>query len=282
MPVSVTKTIIWPLLRQLTGALVLVLLCLPRNDTYAQSQTIGVGDTVRVSVVGQPDLDSTIVVTDSGNISFPMIGSVRIAGLDPDQAARLIGAQLENGGFIRDARVNVFLETRGVAASGFVTILGKVIRSGRFPLWNSNDGVKNVVELLAEAGGPAVDAADYLYLVRDRNGESTRLRIELGDLLQTADTSGNAILEPDDIVIVPLMDVFFVYGEVEKPGRYRLHSGTTVMQAISTAGGLSARGTENGLILNRIGDDGKYRTRQTDLNDLVQPGDVVQVAEAFF
>ena len=54
-----------------------------------------------------------------------------------------------------------------------------------------------------------------------------------------------------DVVLVPEMDVFYIYGEVQHPGRYQLERDMTVMQGLSVAGGLTARGSVKGIELNR-------------------------------
>ncbi len=75
---------------------------------------------------------------------------------------------------------------------------------------------------------------------------------------------------------------FYIYGEVQRPGAYRLEPAMTVMQALSVGGGVTPRGTERGVKVNRrVGDDA-IRKLEVSLNDRVQPGDVIYVAERLF
>jgi polysaccharide biosynthesis/export protein len=76
--------------------------------------------------------------------------------------------------------------------------------------------------------------------------------------------------------------VVFVYGEVQRPGRYRLDRGMTVMQAIAVSGGLTSRGTEKGLAISRRAETGSVEKQRAGLDDVVEPNDVVFVGESLF
>jgi polysaccharide export outer membrane protein len=89
-------------------------------------------------------------------------------------------------------------------------------------------------------------------------------------------------VQDQDIVFVPELPVFYIYGEVQKPGAYPLEPGMTVRQAISVGGGLTLRGTERGLHVSRKDGDGKTRTERIKLNDTLKEGDVINVKESMF
>jgi len=83
------------------------------------------------------------------------------------------------------------------------------------------------------------------------------------------------------VVLVPEMDVFYIYGEVQKPGRYPLDRDMTVMQALSVASGLTPRGSVKGIELNRpVGSE--IKTFKSNLDDRMQPNDVVYVKTSVF
>jgi polysaccharide export outer membrane protein len=101
------------------------------------------------------------------------------------------------------------------------------------------------------------------------------------DLLRNGNVNANVSLANGDIVLVPEMDVFYVYGEVQKPGRYKLEREMTVMQGLSVASGLTPRGNVRGIVLNRAA--GKVITSNaTGLEDRLQPNDVLYVKTAVF
>ena len=85
-----------------------------------------------------------------------------------------------------------------------------------------------------------------------------------------------------DVIYVHRGPVFYIYGEVQRPGVIRLERGMTVMQALATGGGLTQRGTEKGMRVHRRGPDGKVQVIQPSMDDQVRDGDVVYVRESLF
>jgi polysaccharide export outer membrane protein len=75
---------------------------------------------------------------------------------------------------------------------------------------------------------------------------------------------------------------FYVYGEVQHPGQYRLPRNTTIAQAISIGGGLTPRGTEHGAIVKRLSPDGKERKLPLTGDDVLQPNDVLLIKPSWF
>jgi polysaccharide export outer membrane protein len=76
--------------------------------------------------------------------------------------------------------------------------------------------------------------------------------------------------------------VFYIYGEVNKPGAFRLEKNLTVMQALSLGGGLTPRGTEKNVQIRRKDASGRYVVQKSSLADIVQADDVVFVRESLF
>jgi polysaccharide export outer membrane protein len=75
---------------------------------------------------------------------------------------------------------------------------------------------------------------------------------------------------------------FYIYGEVQKPGVFRLERGMTVMQALATGGGLTPKGTRRGLQVHRRGSDGKILIIEPKLDDPILADDVIYVRESIF
>ncbi len=248
----------------------------------AASSIMSPGDVVRISVYGLPDLGTTTRVSQDGRITFPLIGDVIIGGLTTAEAERDIAIKLDRGGFVKNAQVSVFVEERSEALASSVTILGQVQRSGKYPLQeDSVDGVRTLVDLLAAAGGPGSNAADHLLLLRKQGDERRKVRVDLVALLRDGDMDTDITLTDKDIVVVPEMEVFYIYGQVQRPGRYRLERNMTVMQALSVASGVTDRGSENGVVLNRRGDKG-MQTIKSELDGELKPNDVIYVKDSFF
>ncbi|MEM1230023.1 MAG: polysaccharide biosynthesis/export family protein [Pseudomonadota bacterium] len=247
----------------------------------ADSLSLAAGDEVQIDVVGQSELSTEGVVSQSGRITMPLLGEVDIGGLSSAQAAARIARQLQDRGFVRSATVNLSVQNEGLSGADFITVLGEVNRSGRFPLGSANRaGVSTFTDALAEAGGATDTAADYAFV--QTRGNSEPIRIDMQALLQRGDLSGNVALPAGSTIVIPRMDVFYIYGEVQRPGRYRLEPGMTVEQALSISSGLTARGTAKGIATSRKDDNGKVKKYRIELDDQLQPGDVLFVREGLF
>lgn len=253
------------------------------QTAHAQvTSTIAPGDVLKISVFGNPDLATVTRVAPNGTITFPLIGQVSVGGTTTAQAETTIADRLSRGGYVRNAAVSVFVQERSPVAVSSVTLLGQVVHSGTYTLdKESPDAVSSLVTLLAKAGGTTENAADYLYLIRDESGQARKNRVDLVDLLRNGNVKANVPLVNGDIVLVPQMDVFYIYGEVQKPGRYKLERDMTVMQGLSVASGLTPRGSVKGIMLNRPAGNA-MTSLETKLEDRLQPNDVLYVKTAVF
>jgi len=76
--------------------------------------------------------------------------------------------------------------------------------------------------------------------------------------------------------------MFYIYGEVQRPGAFRLEQNMTVVQALSMGGGITARGTQRGITILRRGADGTLQELEAEAADLVKKDDVIYVKESLF
>lgn len=260
--------------------LLLVVIAFPAFAADAGPQP---GDLVQVRVYGQPDLTTTTQVAADGSISFPFIGRVAVGGLSTEAAEANIARGLQDQGIVRNPQVNLLIEQRGIGGEELVTVIGEVERPGRYVLREATSkDTGTLVELLAMAGGTTDEASRRVVLFRTGPGGEQRIEVDVNDLMKGTRLADGALdLEDGDVVVVPEADVFYIHGQVEKPGRYPLQSGMLVMQAISVSGGVSERGSERDISITRQEGD-SYDTRDVKLSERLQPGDVVYVKEKFF
>lgn len=269
--------------RKRVSSLILILMIFfGCQQAMGQSFSLGVGDVVRITVYGQEDLTTVTRITEGGKITFPLIGEVKIGGLSTPEAERTIERLLIDRGFVKKAQVSIFLEQRRQTLTNSVTILGQVARPGKYSLQEiSGEGVQSVIDLLAMAGGTNVNAADHLLLVRSK-AKNKKVRIDLVELMRGGELKKyNQKLSGGDVVLVPEMDVFYIYGQVNRPGRYRLERDMTVMQALSVGGGVTDRGSDSGVLVNRR-DGSSVRSVKADLADELHVDDVIYVKESIF
>lgn len=244
---------------------------------------LGAGDVVRITVYGQPDMTTVVRIAETNNISFPLIGDVVIGGLSAAVAENKIARLLSSKGFVKNAQVNIFVEQRLQTLNNTVTILGKVARPGKYPLQSATaEGVQTLIDLIASAGGATESAASHVFLVKMQGDVPEKIRVDLiGILGEGSFKQSNHRLEGGDIVFVPEMDVFYIYGQVQRPGRYRLERGMTVMQALSVGGGITERGSEKGIQIKRRV-EGAMTTLDVKPVDELLKDDVIYVKESLF
>ncbi len=236
---------------------------------------LAAGDLVRVTVYNHPDLTTETRVTESGAVRFPLVGEVDVAGASASEAANRIGRALERGGFIRNPQVNlVVLEFRGQEVSA----LGQVNRPGRFPLQRPS----RLIDVLAMAGGITPIGADSVVLIGTRGGKPFRQEIDVNALFREGGEQLNVPVVNGDVLYVAREPRFYIYGEVQRPGSFRLEKNMSVVQALSVGGGLTQRGTQKGMRILRRSADGALQEIQAGLSDLLQPDDVIYVRESLF
>ncbi len=234
------------------------------------------GDTIRIQVFQNPDLTLETRVSESGNVSYPLVGTLRLGGLSVTEAERAVGSALSQGGFIQKPQVTiVVLDLRGSQ----VAVLGQVNRPGRFVLETATTRVSDV---LALAGGAATAGDDVAIVTGQRNGQAFRQQVDIPSLFLEPQNAANVVLQGGDTVYIHRAPVVYIYGEAQRPGAFRIERGMTVMQALAQGGGPTARGSERRLRLHRTASDGSVQQSVPALTDTVQANDVIFVRESLF
>jgi polysaccharide biosynthesis/export protein len=188
----------------------------------------GAGDLLEVSVYNVPELATKARVSNSGEIYLPLIDYVHVAGLTQEEAQAVIEKRLEDGGFVRNPHVTIFVDE---AESQGVTMLGEVAKPGIYP----DTADHKLYEVLSQAGGFTAAASHKVAIIR--KGKPDPIRIDLPRNLAD-DLSGNVDVLPGDTVTVPRAPIVYVVGDVAKPSGFLVDNGNlTVLQALALAGG---------------------------------------------
>ena len=246
----------------------------PSADT-AQYR-LALGDTIRITVFQSPDLSLETRITESGVISYPLLGSVTLAGLTVPEAEQRIANGLRSGNFLKQPQVSIsVVQARG----NQVSVLGQVGRPGRYPL---ETGEVRLTDMLATAGGVAPGGTDIIVVVGTRNGQPYRAEVDLPTVFGPNRRSADVLLQNGDVIWVERAPTIYMYGEVQRPGAMRLERNMTVMQALASAGGLTQRGTARGLRVSRKDASGTVREIEPSMTDTLRPDDVVFVRESVF
>ncbi len=222
---------------------------------------IGPGDDLDVAVYGAPDLSGHMRVSANGNISIPLIGYVRIAGLSSSEAEAAIEAQLREKSVVNDPQVSVYVKEYG---SSGISVAGEVAKPGFY----SALGPHRLLDVLQAAGGPT-DRASNQVIVSHRGQKDVMTYTLSKNPAEMA--ASNVDLQPGDTVVVPRAGIVYVLGEVTKPGGYVMNAtgGVTVLQLVAVAGGTTHVASAGKTRLLRKTDNG-FQEQKIDLKKLLR------------
>ena len=232
-----------------------------RMETNSSALVLGPGDELEVTVYGAPDLSGHTRVSANGDISIPLIGYVRIAGLSSSEAEAAIEAQLREKSVVNEPQVTVYVKEYG---SSGISVAGEVAKPGFY----SAVGPHRLFDVLQAAGGPTDKAATKVII--SHRGQKDVATVYLSkDPAEMA--ANNVDLQPGDTVVVPRAGIVYVLGEVTRPGGYVLNStgGITVLQVVAVAGGTTHVASAGKTRLLRKTENG-FQEQQIDLKKLLR------------
>jgi polysaccharide biosynthesis/export protein len=201
----------------------------PSAQPTNSNAKLGVGDLIEMTVFGVPELSVKTRISMSGDVYLPLIAYVHVADLTVDEAQGLIQKRLEDGEFVRDPHVSIFVDE---SASQSVTIIGEVGHPGQF----SAIGDRRLFDMISAAGGLTEKAGRNVTIER-RGDPNQTIVVQLSSNLAD-DTKDNVVIEPGDTIIVSLAGIIYVVGDVNRPSGFRIEDQSfTVLKALALAGG---------------------------------------------
>lgn len=157
--------------------------------------TLGPGDVFAVRVYGEEPMSGSHQVAPDGTINFPLLGAVRVEGLEPPQVADRIQTLLKERDLLRNPHVSVYVEQY---ASKRVSVMGAVANPGTFPL----EPGMTVVEAITRAGGfSALADRDGTVVTRRVGTETVRYRVPVARV--TKGQARDIEVAAGDIIYVP-------------------------------------------------------------------------------
>jgi polysaccharide export outer membrane protein len=214
---------------------------------------LGAGDLVEVGVYNVPELTTKARIGNSGDVYLPLIDYVHVGNLTVEEAQALIQKRLEEGGFVRNPHVTIFLDE---SASQGVTILGEVAKPGIYPAL----GDRRLYDLISAAGGFTPAAGRKVSIIRQRS-QAEAITVNLPRNLAD-DLQDNVEIMPGDTITVPRAPIIYVVGDVGRPAGLLVDNGSlTVLQALALAGGTNHTAKVGGVRIIRKGPTGMTETR---------------------
>jgi protein involved in polysaccharide export with SLBB domain len=264
----------------------------PENEVFVTidgrpQYKIGPEDLLEISLwKGVEETKYLVPVRPDGMITFTFLEDIKVSGLTAQHLDDLLTSELSR--YIRRPRVTVRVK---VYNSKFVSLLGAVNETsgtlvgpetnrgattgqGSYALW----GKTTVLQLLARAGGPTVEANLREITVRRKTGKATV--VNLNKSITQGDLTENVVLDNEDTVVVPILaedkkNRVFVFGEVNNPGVIPTRGELSVVEALASAGGFKQDAVLGDAKILR-GDMTKPEIIACDINKILRKGDMSQ------
>jgi polysaccharide export outer membrane protein len=190
---------------------------------------MGPGDTLVIQLYGKENVAHSLVLNREGQIQFPQIGPVTLAGLTFAQAQKVIEQ------IVGEQMIGVKASiTMGALRTIRVFVLGEVSRPGSFTVGS----LATMTNAIFASGG-ITDVGSLRNIQLKRNGEVITT-LDLYSLLLHGDTSKDARLLPGDVIFVPpLGKTVSITGQVKRPATYEISNEATINTLINLSGGLT-------------------------------------------
>jgi polysaccharide export outer membrane protein len=247
-----------------------------RAPQATQDYLLGPGDVIKISVFQNSDLSLQTRVSENGTITYPLIGTVQLGGLSTSAAERRIAQMLREGSFLVDPQVTVLIDQ---IHGNQVDAIGQFNRPGRYPLETTQTKLS---DLIAQAGGISASGSDTVIFAGKRDGHKVWQQIDLGSMFVNNQLEDDFYLQAGDVLFVDRAPVFYIYGEVQHPGTFRVERNMTLLQALAAGGGLTPRGTQKGVRIKRRDVSGKVVEIKPEFDEPVKPEDVIYIRESIF
>jgi len=224
---------------------------------------------------------SELIASAGGVSSEAGSGTALLTGTRNGQPYRyelnVAGLMMEKGG-VKDILV-MNGDVVFVTAGNQVSIIGEVARPGRYAL----DGLKmNLIDVLAQAGGIVPGGSDSIVITGTRDNNAYKKEVDIPGLFIKNDAVTPEYIVAGDQIYVHRAPMYYIYGEAQKSGSYRVERNMTVIQALAQAGGLTGRGTQRNIKLHRFNSAGELQKLKPAMTDKIQPDDVLYVEESWF
>jgi polysaccharide biosynthesis/export protein len=266
----------------------------PRPRPNPSEYAIGPEDVLDISVFEAQEMNREVRVSASGEISLPLLGAIRAAGLTPRELETALEEALRQK-YMKDPHVGVFVRDM---QSHPVSVMGAVRKPGIFQI----RGSKTLLEILSLAEGLADDAGEDVIILRsarpknaaesvfarsnevaepqatmpglrgpgatdtptDKTGAISQqvVQVNLKDLLDSTDPGHNPAVYPGDIVKVSRAGIVYVVGAVQRPGGFAMKTNEkiSVLQALALSEGLKSTAAKGGARIIRTSEQNGERT----------------------
>jgi polysaccharide export outer membrane protein len=253
---------------------------------------VGAEDQLTVVIYGQEKLNRELRLNGQGEITMPMVGVVKVAGMTPQEIEKRL-AELYDAKYLVNPQITVAVKE---FRHQRVAVTGAVAKPGSYELI----GPRTLLEVLSLAGGfsnsgsptgGGAQAGDVVNVIRHQNApdlaktvkagttaqpfapKTETMVIDLRRLVSGQEPQLNIMVRSGDVVNVPFAGTAYVLGAVKKPGNIAVKENLTVSQAVAMAGGIDPMLGTNSITVMRFDDQGKPISINTNLSSIIARSD---------
>ncbi|MGQ9920111.1 MAG: polysaccharide biosynthesis/export family protein [Desulfobacca sp.] len=247
---------------------------------------VGPEDQLAITVFGQDELSREVRVNGQGEISMPLVGVVKVAGLTAQEIEKRL-EEAYGSNYLVNPQITVAVKEYKHQR---VAVTGAVERPGSYEII----GPRTLLEVLSLAGGfankPGAQAGDILNLIRHQNApdlaktakistvrpfgpKTETIVIDLRRLVSGQAPELNLPVKNGDVIHVPFAGTAYVLGGVRRPGNIPVKENITVSQAVAMAGGIDPILGTNNITIMRFDDQGKPVSINTNLKNIIARSD---------
>ena len=211
----------------------------PVSDDYS----LGAGDQLLIRVWGSTSAEATVSIDRQGSISFPKLGTLKLAGVKAGQMDAVVKAFFSN--FYKDIEVSVSL---GKLRKITVFVVGQARNPGSYSL----TGQSTLTSALFASGGP--NASGSLRRLQLKRQGQTVAEFDLYNFLGNGDKSSDVKLQDGDVLFYPKAAGYMaILGKLNTQAVFEVKSDKdTLAEYISLAGGLPVTADPRRATLDRI------------------------------
>jgi polysaccharide export outer membrane protein len=258
----------------------LLFFILTAECAFAKDYVIGGGDTLQLSVWGNPELSLGITVRPDGKISVPALGEVTAAGLTPTELKNILEKELTN--IVQKPIVTVIV-------TGITNYQILVFGNGASPGIHTLRKETTLLQFLSQLGSLAGADLERAYLIRNKQ----KIKTGFQALFIKGDLEQDITLEPDDILFIPdnYEKRIKIVGAVKNPTTIFYREGLTILDVILSAGGFTEFAKKNDVLIIRTEGEKEIRRSvkvkalmdgELSENIKIMPGDFIIAKESFF
>ena len=163
----------------------------------SQSYVLQPGDLVDIQVYMEDNMNRVLRLSGSGNITFPLVGNVKLSGLTLEQAEQRLASRLT--AYIKHPQVSMLVKEYG---NKTVYVLGQVSKPAAIQI--PPEKPLTVLEAITSVGGfTDVANTSKVRVLRSENGKQKTIDVDVTQITKQGNKSMDISLQPGDVVFVP-------------------------------------------------------------------------------